>query len=82
MGKDFFLQIQNKREKRYAEKNFLLWTLILLTLFITGCNNEKGNNLYIGAEGNYNEELNLTLLNNLYIGLFEYDANNKVTPVL
>jgi ABC-type oligopeptide transport system substrate-binding subunit len=63
-------------------RKFSLWTLILLTLFITGCNNEKGNNLYIGAEGNYNEELNLTLLNNLYIGLFEYDVNNKVTPVL
>lgn len=63
-------------------RKFSLWTLILLTLFITGCNNEKGNNLYIGAEESYNEEVNLTLLNNLYIGLFKYDENNKAIPVL
>jgi len=63
-------------------KKFSLWTLILLTLFISGCNNEKGHNLYVGAEGSYNEELNLTLLKNLYIGLFEYDSNNKIIPIL
>lgn len=65
--------------------------LILALVFTAGCNNEKGNNLYIGVEG---EELNLalagqadnpahlTLLKHLYKGIFEYDASGQPVPVL
>ncbi len=63
-------------------KKFSIMLLIILSLFIAGCNNEKGNNLYIGVEGEENEAARLTLMENLYIGLFEYNGTNDVEPIL
>lgn len=72
-------------------KKFSLLSLILLILFITGCNNEKGNNIYIGVEGEnvkvtsvgeYSRDDQLTLISNLYSGLFEYSDTEGIVPVL
>ena len=62
-----------------------------MVLLLAGCSNEKGNNLYIGVEGSNAlgsslgqiiRDDQLTLINNLYKGLFEVSEDNKVIPVL
>ena len=70
----------------------ILTAILLLTLVLfTGCNNDKGNNLYIGVEGtemelaragDASDTAQLTLIKHLYKGLFEYDENGQVQPVL
>lgn len=65
--------------------------LLLALLFTTACNNEKGNNLYIGVEGGEfnltspgqaDSPAHLTLIKHLYKGIFEYDPSGQVIPVL
>lgn len=61
-------------------KKFSLVSLLIMVLLLAGCSNEKGNNLHIGVEGS--EVNQLTLVNNLYKGLFEVVDDSKVVPVL
>lgn len=72
-------------------KKISLISLITMVLLLAGCSNEKGNNLYIGVEGSNAlgsslgqiiRDDQLTLINNLYKGLFEVSEDNKVIPVL
>ncbi len=73
------------------KKTTILIALLLLVTMISGCNNEKGNNIHIGVMEERNNQLSigdfsrsdeLTLLNNLYRGLFEIDQHQQVVPVL
>lgn len=72
-------------------KKVSFFSLVFLMLFFAGCSNEKGNNLHIGVEGNnlkvksvgeFSRDDQLTLINNLYRGLFQVKGDNDVVPVL
>ena len=68
----------------------ILAVSVLCLVMITGCSNEKGNNVHIGvaedhykglAAKDYERSDQLTVLHNLYRGLFEIE-NMRVVPVL
>ncbi len=72
-------------------KKISLVSVIILVLLLTGCSNEKGNNLHIGVEasnilgssvGEIVRDDQLTLINSLYKGLFEINGDKEVIPVL
>ena len=72
-------------------KRILILIVAVLTISLTGCNNEKGKNLYVGVSGfkkdfvsvgELNRKDELTVIDNLYEGLFEVNGENQVVPGL